>query len=269
MKTEIANPKGVSRPRDWPGDSEVPAPEGMAGARGRISKQEAAYRWIKSRIVSGEYSAGYRIVIDRIAAELGCSAIPVREATRRLEAEGLVEYERNVGMRVTAIDARSYVETLAVLAVLEGYATALAARRLETAGFQRLRDINAQMAAARDRFDLCAYSELNLAFHRVIHEAAGQEYLLDQIRSTQHRMDSVRSAVFMLIPHRTQDSLAEHEELVRLMEAGAAPAEIERAAREHKLRTMEAFEEWNRQRGAGGAWWPAAPVSSMDCIPPM
>lgn len=217
----------------------------------RISKQEIAYRCIKSRIASGEYGAGYRIVIDRIATELGCSAIPVREATRRLEAEGVVEYERNVGMRVTNIDSQSYVQTLAVLAVLEGYATSLAARRFVTSDYVRLREFNERMAEARDKFDLQAYSMYNQAFHRTIYEASGQDYLIDQIRTAQHRIDSVRAVVFMLIPHRANDSLIEHEGLVRLMEGGATSQAVEQAAREHKLGTVKAFEHWNQQRNFG------------------
>lgn len=212
------------------------------------SKQEMAYQSIKSRIFDGTYSAGYRLVIDRIAADLGCSAIPVREAARRLEAEGLVEYERNSGMRVTNIDSTSYVETLQVLAVLEGYATALAAHQLTAGDFAKLREFTGEMERARQAFDLESYSAHNQAFHRWICKASGQGYLQDQIDNAQRRIDSVRSVVFMLIPHRTTDSLAEHRELIRLMEEGASLTAIEEAARSHKLSTVKAFEEWHRNR---------------------
>lgn len=214
------------------------------------SKQEIAYQCIRQRIVSGVYGAGYRLVIDRIAAELGFSAIPVREATRRLEAEGLVVYERNAGMRVTDIDAKSYVETLSVLAVLEGYATALAAEKLTVEDFTRLREFNCRMEQAREMFDLESYSAFNQAFHRLICQASGQAYLLDQMDNAQRRINSVRRVVFMLIPHRTTDSLAEHRHLLALLEGHAPVAEIEAAARSHKLATVQAFQDWNRIRAA-------------------
>jgi DNA-binding GntR family transcriptional regulator len=208
------------------------------------NKQEQAYEWIKSRIMDGSYGAGYRLVIDRLAKEMGISAIPVREAIRRLEAEGLVEVERFSGVRVTRIDERVYVETLSVLAVLEGYATALAYRNLNPEDFARLREINARMEQARADFALEAYSSLNKEFHRMIWEASGHTYLIHQLTSVQERLDTVRTTVFMLIPHRTTDSIAEHEELIRLMESRANDDEVERFARAHKLATLEAFKRW-------------------------
>ena len=61
------------------------------------SKSEQAYAAVKARIVDGTYSPGYRLVLAKIAEDLGVSVVPVREAIRRLEAEGLVKFERNVG----------------------------------------------------------------------------------------------------------------------------------------------------------------------------
>ncbi|MDT7752584.1 MAG: hypothetical protein QOD96_6246, partial [Pseudonocardiales bacterium] len=56
------------------------------------SKSQHAYEVIKSRIVDGSYSAGYRLVLDRLARELRVSPVPVREAVRRLEAEQFVQF---------------------------------------------------------------------------------------------------------------------------------------------------------------------------------
>ena len=75
-------------------------------AGGSISKSERVYRTLRQGILSGRYSAGYRLVLDRIAREIGVSAVPVREAVRRLEAEGLVEFQRNVGAIVTGVDKK-------------------------------------------------------------------------------------------------------------------------------------------------------------------
>ena len=67
------------------------------------SKSERAYRLIRSRIDSGQYVPGYRLVLAPIAAELDMSVVPVREAIRRLEAEQLVTFERNVGAQVSLV----------------------------------------------------------------------------------------------------------------------------------------------------------------------
>ena len=63
------------------------------------SKSELAYSWIRSRIEEGAFVPGYRLVLGAIAKELDISVVPVREAIRRLEAEALVTFERNVGAR--------------------------------------------------------------------------------------------------------------------------------------------------------------------------
>ncbi|MCL6625865.1 GntR family transcriptional regulator [Alicyclobacillus shizuokensis] len=212
------------------------------------NKQEQAYEWIKSRIMDGTFGAGYRLVIDRLARELGISAIPIREAVRRLEAEGLVEVERFSGVRVTRIDEQVYVETLSVLALLEGYATALAAPHMTEDDWEALRTINTKMEQARVSFALEEYSNLNKQFHERIWRACPNTYLVNQLKSVQERMDTVRATVFMLIPHRTTDSIAEHEELIRLMADGAGADQIESFARAHKLATLEAFRRWRKTR---------------------
>ncbi len=86
------------------------------------SKSQQAYHWIKERIASGAYGSGYRLVLAAIAAELGVSTVPVREAIRMLEAEGLVTFERNVGAQVAMVDEGEYVTTMQVLSLVEGAA---------------------------------------------------------------------------------------------------------------------------------------------------
>ena len=69
----------------------------MAAEEGtRVTKQEQVYQQIRERILSGVYVPGYRIVIDAVVGEFHVSSIPVREAIRRLEAEGLVEAEHDI-----------------------------------------------------------------------------------------------------------------------------------------------------------------------------
>ena len=117
------------------------------------TKQERVYQAVRERILSGAYGPGYWVVIDSLAEEFAVSALPVREAIRRLEAEGLVIYRPNAGAQVALADPGLFDEEMTVLAVLEGYATALAAPHLGKAGLKQLRAINDQMVAAVDRLD--------------------------------------------------------------------------------------------------------------------
>ena len=79
------------------------------------SKSERAYRLIRGRIDAGQYMPGHRLVLAPIAAELDMSVVPVREAIRRLEAEQLVTFERNVGAQVALIKETEYLHTMQTL----------------------------------------------------------------------------------------------------------------------------------------------------------
>jgi DNA-binding GntR family transcriptional regulator len=207
------------------------------------SKQERTYAVLRQRIVDGVYGPGHRLVIDALARELEVSQMPVREAIRRLEAEGWVTYVRNQGAQVAPIDADSWTEATATLAVLEGYATALAAPVLTSEDLARMRAINGEMLAAIEALDVLAVSQHNLAFHHVIHERCPNSHLRRELQQIEERLDTLRRSIFLYIPMRGRVSIEEHEALLGLIERGADPLEIELAAREHKLHTVAAYEE--------------------------
>lgn len=207
----------------------------------RVSKQELAYQTVRQRILDGVYGPGYRIVIDELARELGYSPIPIREEVRRLEAEGLLVYTRHTGARVIAIDEREYVDTLVTLALLEGYATALAALHLTPTDLRALRQLTEQMHHLIARGQLLQYGALNRDYHDTIYRRCPNTFLLDQIRLAWARLDSMRQSIFVLLPERTRESNQEHKQLIELLARAAPAQEIEWAARQHKLATAEAF----------------------------
>jgi DNA-binding GntR family transcriptional regulator len=211
------------------------------------TKQELAYQAVRERILSGEYGPGYRVVIDAIAEEFSISAVPVREAIRRLEAEGLVIFRPNAGAQVVPADPSAFYSQVMVLAVLEGYATALAAPRLGEAGLQRLTEITDSMVEAMERLDSLGFGRLNQEFHAVIYEHCPNRPLVELLRDVAHRLDAIRRTVFVQIPYRGAASVAEHRELITMMAVGAGQATIEAAARGHKLRTVESFRAWQTE----------------------
>lgn len=206
-----------------------------------MNKQEHGYRIIRERILDGTYGPGYRLVMDAIADELQVSAVPVREAIRRLEAEGLVVYQPNAGARVAPADAAEWESAMTVLAVLEGYATAAAAPFLTADDIARLRHVNAEMTEALTQPDVLGFGRLNQQFHAEIVERCPNAHLVGLVHDTNDRLAAVRRTVFTHIPYRGLRSIDEHAQLVDLLAAGAPPAEIESVARAHKLRTVEAF----------------------------
>ena len=110
-----------------------------------INKSERAYLEIKSKITDGSFGPGYRLVLGQIANELQVSVVPVREAIRRLEAEGLVTFTANVGAQVVATDAREYQYTMETLSLVEGMATAMAAPNVTPGDLVLARSINGEM----------------------------------------------------------------------------------------------------------------------------
>ncbi len=182
------------------------------------NKHEQAYSIMRERIFNGTYVPGYRLVIDALARELGISQVPIREAIRRLEAEGWVEYRPNAGAQVAAVDASKYDEEMSVLALLEGYATALASTHLDTAGMKHLREINASMHSALQSADIPAFSRLNREFHFFIYDRCQNSYLVDLLRETWDRLEVRGHTDFSYIPQRSWVSIEEHTQLLNMIE---------------------------------------------------
>lgn len=208
-----------------------------------MSKSERVYQHLREEILTGAYPEGYRIVLDKVARELDVSPVPVREAVRRLEAEGLVVFTRNVGAQVVGIDAGDYADVMQTLAYLEGAATSLAGPHLEPDHLEEATRLNTEMrllATAPD-FDAVQFTTLNERFHRVLCAPCPNEHLLELVHREWQRMAMIRRSSFGRLPSRPATSVAEHENLLELLREGAAADDIERIARAHKLRTMKEF----------------------------
>jgi DNA-binding GntR family transcriptional regulator len=205
-----------------------------------VNKQERTYTVLRDRIHSGAFGPLARLNIDALARELGVSAIPVREALRRLEAEGWVRFQPNVGAIVAPLDATAWEQQMVAVAILEGAATAAAAPHLRPADFARLRSLAAEMAEIAAGGDMGTFSTLNRRLHAAIVTRCPNGYLLELLAQTNQRLDRIRDTMFSYLPERSKRAVAEHEQLIGLLEAGDQ-AEIERYARWHKLQTVEAY----------------------------
>lgn len=206
-----------------------------------LSKSQRAYGWIRQRITNQEFKPGYRLVLGAIAGELDMSVVPVREAIRQLEAEGLVTYERNVGARVALVEASQYGDSMQALSILEATATALSAPHTTAEELQRARDFNARMKAQVDHLDPHEFTELNRSFHTALTTACPNGRLLELIDAEWGRLNYLRDSIFSFVPERVHESVREHEYLVQLIESGADANEIETAARHHRAATLGAY----------------------------
>lgn len=208
-----------------------------------ISKTQYAYEYISRKILDGIYGPGQRIIIDQIAKELGTSTIPIREAIRNLESDGLIQYKPYSGAIVSAINETEYIEILSVISVLEGYAAALSARKLTSRDFVELQQLNTQMYEALQDFQLDLFNQLNRKFHSIIYEKCENDFLLEEIRQTQQRLDRIRRSIFTLVPGRTRQSIEEHNTIIHLLKEKAPLLQIEEEIRQHRINTIIAFKE--------------------------
>jgi DNA-binding GntR family transcriptional regulator len=154
----------------------------MSSSVTRVVLREQVKELILERILNGAYKPGERLVETRIASELGTSQAPVREALRDLELLRFVESEPFRGARVRDVSQEELIEIYPVRAAIEEVAAREAATRLDG----EVADLEAELEAmhlAADAKDLHAQVEHDVAFHRLIVEAAGNQILLETWRS--------------------------------------------------------------------------------------
>ena len=206
-----------------------------------LSKSQQAYQWIRDRIAGQEFTPGYRLVLGTIAAELDMSVVPVREAIRQLEAEGLVTFERNVGAHVSMVDDSQYRYSMQALSLLEGAATALSARRLTPADIRKARAINEVMTSRLEHFEPRAFTQLNHDFHSALFEKCSNPRVNELVQLEWARLGNLRDSTFTFVPERARESVREHEHILQLIETSAPLDEIERVARRHHEATLGAY----------------------------
>lgn len=146
---------------------------------------EDIYSRIRALITDGTYLGGDVLPEGELAGRLGVSRTPIREALRRLQAEGVIQREAYRRAVVAETDPDEIIHIFTMRAAIEPIAVGLAVKRVEADFVERLRDLHARMdhaigAADPDRR---AYRELNAAFHRVIWAQGGNAMLAEMINS--------------------------------------------------------------------------------------
>jgi DNA-binding GntR family transcriptional regulator len=137
---------------------------------------ERAYKTVRDGILQGSYAAGSRLTEQDLARAAGVSRTPVREALRRLHAEGLVHFEPNHGAVVAQFALADAEEIFELRALLEPVSARRAAERSTDAEIAELKSLATRQIAesARRRGDyLLRIGELNGQFHRLVQAAAG------------------------------------------------------------------------------------------------
>jgi DNA-binding GntR family transcriptional regulator len=196
------------------------------------SRSDAVYDALKASIVDGELAPGVRLREEEIAERLGVSRTPVREALGRLEVEGLLEAGPNRGLAVARLDQQQIAELHAVREVLDGTAARLAAQHASEGDLRLLADLLERFRAeVESGVDPRALRRLNAQFHRTIHRAARNRYLLGALGSLNDTL-ALAGATLYTVPGRARTALADHARILDAL-VRRDPTAAEEAARQH------------------------------------
>ncbi|GAA3726277.1 GntR family transcriptional regulator [Streptomyces tremellae] len=232
----------------------------MAEANLFLSKSDLAYAELRGRILSGSLSAGSRLAQYELAASLGMSITPLREAIRRLSSEGLVEVETHRDVRVSTMSSTEARQLFEVRLSLDPTAAGLAAERRTDADLDAMRAAVGRLLPVTRRWGEEALSA-HRAFHRALYAASHNDVLVRLLDDLWDKSDRYRRLGLELPPGdgpRTRD-LDDHHRLVDLVAARCSgeAADLMRTHVAHSLTAtaISALEdrEEHEEAGAGPA----------------
>lgn len=210
----------------------------MAVTTAASSKSQLVYDHIIERVVSGDYASGQQLHIGRLAEETRVSLIPVREALRRLESDGVVVVEHHRGARVADLDSGAYHDVMQTQAVLEALAVSLATPFITAEDLAEARELNQRMDVAHGADDPHSYHEASLGFHGLLQSRCPNTYLRESLDRGQLRVAAARAAVVGYSTEIARRLSEEHRHLLDEIERGASPREIETLMRAHREGTL-------------------------------
>jgi DNA-binding GntR family transcriptional regulator len=206
---------------------------------------DRAYERLREAIVEGILLPGAKLSERGLAAALGISAQPVREALRRLEAEGMVETRARSGSFVASLDTMRLVEMGRIRAALEGAAAGLAARRAAPADIAALQSRLGAMRAATVLGDPAVLRRANEAFHDTLHAIGGNAFLVRSLHAL-GAYDHISRARALADAAEPPQALDEHATILAAIAARDADS-AEALMRAHALRSLAvAFPEETR-----------------------
>ena len=196
--------------------------------------QKDAYTLILEAIDAGVYRPGDRLVESELAERLGVSRTPVREALQRLETQAMLARDGR-SLIVASLDHNQLAELYVVRAELEALAAALAAKHAAPEEVRVLQEMIDEDRAHTD--DPIALSKANKRFHRQIHLASHNRYLVQQLDLV-HRSMALLATTSLAAEGRGETALAEHQAIVDAIRAGDEEA-ASTALRRHISKAFE------------------------------
>ena len=207
-----------------------------SGPQRRLPAHEVIYRELRGLILFGDLAPGQAVTIQGLTDRLGAGMTPVREAIRRLTAEGALEFQGNRRVCVPLLSASNVSELILARQWLDPHLALRATERAAPADLTLLEELDAGLDAAIERGDLRGYLELNYRFHKRLYDLADAPILADMADGLWLRFGPSLRVVCGRMG--TQNLPDKHKELMAAMHARDAEAAA-RAIREDVIQGME------------------------------
>lgn len=202
------------------------------------TKTDFVYLTIRKEILDGQLQPGQRLRLSELAGRYEISEMPVREALRKLQHDGLVEFENHRGATVSDLGLERIVEIIATRTYLEVFAVCEAVPHHDS---KTLAELDALVRKMKTTRNPALYSELNRRFHRLLAEPCPNAFVKSEIDSLWNKVWRTRSqSIFQLIPTRLEDATHEHENILRAIKT-RAPDQVQQMSMLHRERTLESW----------------------------
>jgi len=185
-------------------------------SNGHRPLSETAYQNLRQAIFSGRFRPGDRLLEGELAASLGISRTPLREAMQRLEAEGLLTAAPRRGLVVTELERDEIAALYAVREVLEGLAGSLAAQHASSPEIDAMRELLDRQARA-SKHDAESLAQLNKQFRELVHLASRNKFLISALETLEIPVAALPSPAFATSGHGAA-AHRDHAELLKAIE---------------------------------------------------
>ena len=224
----------------------------MSEASVSVTKYEHAYTVLRAGIVRGVLKPNQAIQPQLVAAELGMSVIPVREALRRLEQEGLVVIKPHIGATVREFPVEEACENLLIRAELETLATRLATPHVTPELKRELGSILDEMDERQQAGESDEFGSLNKRFHLAIYSVLHERQLLRLIEMLWDQVPRSGS-ILILVPEHAPQTQKEHWAILAAIKRG--DAEVAAClTHEHKLLSLQMLRSAWEAGKVEGTW---------------
>ncbi|HHT87511.1 MAG TPA: GntR family transcriptional regulator [Clostridiales bacterium] len=207
----------------------------------RYSLRGRVYNSIREKILAGYYNENEELKENAIAAELGVSRTPVREALRQLELEGLVNIIPNKGAYVTGITKKDIHDIYTIRSYLEGLCAKWACENITNAQIEELEEILYLSDFHARRSHYSQLVELDNKFHDLLYKASGSKILNHVLSDFHQYVERVRK-ITLSRPYRAEQSRKEHAAIVEAIKKRDKDL-AEALAHEHMINTIQNITE--------------------------